>query len=910
MENNWKFIDSNGTFELTDPHQNSHLYFPLVNEAGMMSAITPILHGDAKTGQHSFLLPPTSAEDLHNARATRNFWVNAEGFGPWSVAGNSARQISQLFHSESEDRVTLQAGFLWHNVIRQNQTLGLRAEISNFSPHAEDAVELMRVNLVNISDHPIKFIPIAAIPIYARSADNLRDHRHVTSLLHHIECVSHGVRVQPTLSFDERGHHPNHLVYAVLGLENEDVAPIGFYPVEEDFIGEGGFLDWPEAVINPSTNYKLAGTIEEGFEAFGGLRFNDVNLLPGESVSYTLIFAIFPDTLKSKEIIAKYGGHGKFEYWLEKTKAYWQSNLKNLVFQSGDLQFDSWMKWVSIQPTLRRLFGNSFLPDHDYGRGGRGWRDLWQDILALMIMQTGQVTNLLFENFAGVRLDGSNATIIGSHPGEFKADRNNIPRVWMDHGAWPLLTTQLYIHQTGDIDFLMLDQKYFKDHHIERAQAIDVDWDPSQGTNQRTASGELYLGSVLEHLLVQHLVVFYNVGEHNIIKLEGADWNDGLDMAANRGESVAFTAMYANNLQKISQLAAQLQQKNLREIELAVELLPLLDTIQNPINYDSIQEKLQRLKLYLASVRHTVSGKKLSVSISKLTNDLETKANWMINHLRSQEWICDSKGNGWFNGYYNNDGQRLEGEFDSGVRMTLTGQVFMLMGGIATDDQAQTIIKTVDHYLLNETVGGYQLNTNFKEILLNMGRSFGFAFGHKENGAVFSHMAVMYAYALYERNFVKEAHRVLAYLYNQSVDFPASRMYPGIPEYFNSRGRGMYPYLTGSASWFLLTILTQSYGIRGEWGDLLISPKLLREQFDSNGETSVQTWFAGKRFTITYKNPQMLQYGEYQPATATLDGQEIQFSKISNSLCIPRTTINSLNETHQHTLVVQLARKN
>jgi len=32
-----------------------------------------------------------------------------------------------------------------------------------------------------------------------------------------------------------------------------------------------------------------------------------------------------------------------------------------------------------------------------------------------------------YDNFAGVRIDGSNATIVGRQPGEFKADRNNIP---------------------------------------------------------------------------------------------------------------------------------------------------------------------------------------------------------------------------------------------------------------------------------------------------------------------------------------------------------------------------------------------------------------------------------------------------------------------------------------------------
>ena len=62
-----------------------------------------------------------------------------------------------------------------------------------------------------------------------------------------------------------------------------------------------------------------------------------------------------------------------------------------------------------------------------------------------------------------------------------------------------------------------------------------MDWDSSQGIIQRTQTGETYQGTVLEHLLVQHLTVFFNVGEHNQIKLEGADWNDGMDMAAQRG---------------------------------------------------------------------------------------------------------------------------------------------------------------------------------------------------------------------------------------------------------------------------------------------------------------------------------------------------------------------------------------
>ena len=71
MTTGWELIDTQGTFRLPDPHRNSYLYFPLVNEAGMMSSVTPTLNGDAKTDQNTFLLLPTSLEDLHNSRSAR-----------------------------------------------------------------------------------------------------------------------------------------------------------------------------------------------------------------------------------------------------------------------------------------------------------------------------------------------------------------------------------------------------------------------------------------------------------------------------------------------------------------------------------------------------------------------------------------------------------------------------------------------------------------------------------------------------------------------------------------------------------------------------------------------------------------------------------------------------------------------
>jgi cellobiose phosphorylase len=907
----WQFIDDDNAFTLNNPHHTSNLYFPLVNEAGMVSVVTPTLHGDVKTGHNTFLTPPVSVEDLHNTRSARNFWVTIEDVLHWSATGNSAAQTTQRFSTDYQvETVQLKAGFLWHTVTRTHKPSGLQAEICNIVPPTDDKVELMRITLTNTGQQqPLDLnAPTAAIPLYARSADNLRDHRHVTSLLHRITTHQFGVTVCPTLSFDERGHQENSVTYAVLGCDGDGNAPSEFFPIVEDFIGEGGNLSWPEAIIQEKAG-TVAGESINGYEALGGLRFPSITLQPGESKTYLLVLAILADGESSDSLIEKYGGAAQFQHWLEQTEQFWQKKLATFAVELADTQFNRWMKWTTVQPILRRLCGNSFLPYHDYGRGGRGWRDLWQDMLALLIMEPNSVREHLYNNFAGVRFDGSNATIIGAKPGEFKADRNNIPRVWMDHGAWPLLTTKLYIDQSGDWQFLLQDQQYFKDQFVYRAQKIDSDWKPEQGTTLKTATGEVVTGTILEHILVQHLTVFFHVGEHNTILLEGADWNDGMDMADQRGESVAFSGLYAGNLCDLSRLVLQLQDFGVEEVEIAEELSLLLDTLDAPVDYSNVTAKRQRLNDYFAVCERTLSGKKRRVTIGDLWKDFSSKANWLFNHIRENEWITNEEGYSWFNGYYDDDGQRVEGDHPNGVRMTLTGQAFALMGSTATDEQAQDIIRAADRYLYDETVHGYRLNTDFGDLMLNLGRCFGYAYGHKENGAMFSHMAVMYAYALYERGLVKEGHKVMDGIYEQSANFPVSRMYPGIPEYFTDKGRGLYPWLTGSASWYLLTLLTQVFGVRGDMGDLVFSPKLVAEQFSDGAESIVFTLFADRNLKVIYRNPGRLDYGAYTVTGLQINGEAMAFERSGDEVIVKRSVITALDAAQTHIVEVTLGAK-
>lgn len=895
----YQFINKKGDFQLDNPEKNSYLYFPIANEAGVMSSVTPTLGGDSKTGQNTFLLAPVSSEDLHNNKSRRNFWCNIVGKGIWSATGRSARQEAMLFTEEKEE-TSLEAGVMWHKVSRTSKDYGIKSEIISFVPCSDDTVELMVVTITNCNKEALTIIPTAAIPLYGRSADNIRDHRNVTSMLHRITTSQYGVTLNPTLTFDERGHKKNTVVYGVFGAAGEGEKPVGFYPVVEDYIGEGGSFENPLAVVHNIESVS-AGYQVDGYEAMGGIRFDQICLAPGENQTYIIVLG-YSDTMDGiEEQAEKFLSREACFKALEVTKTYWNDKI-NVSYSTASSDFDTWMHWVNFQPMLRRIYGCSFLPHHDYGRGGRGWRDLWQDCLALLIMNPSGVREMLISNFGGVRIDGTNATIIGKNQGEFIADRNNITRVWMDHGVWPFLTTRLYIMQSGDLDILLKENYYFKDPQAVRGEEKDPLWQPEDGNRLKTAAGELYQGTLLEHMLLEHLAAFYDVGEHNHIRLRGADWNDALDMAAERGESIAFTSIFGSNLEQMAELVLSLEQKGIRTISLFKELHILL--ADDPDLYEDVKRKQALLHNYCDICRHTISGEKVAISCLELAENLKKKAAWIKEHIRKTEWITNKAGHSWYNGYYDNHGKAVEGDNASGVRMMLTSQVFPIMSGTATTEQVEKIVQAADEYLYDATIGGYRLNTNFHEVKDDLGRAFGFAYGHKENGAVFSHMVIMYANALYQRGFVKEGYKAIHSLYQHCINFEKSKIYPGIPEYIDGKGRGLYHYLTGSASWLLLTVLTEMFGVKGSLGDLILEPKLISEQFDHSHSAEVSFIFAERRLRVQYLNPDGKDYGTYQIVSVKINGNPYIFNKECNM--ISRDFITSLDPEKEHLILVEL----
>ena len=229
---NIEFTGKNGTFKTNEADKTNYLYLPIGSTSGVMGSVTPRGGGDTKLSQDRFFLHPVVVEDLQESMYSRNFWLYIDGVGLKSALGFSLSQLA------SEDDAELEAGFLWQKTTRR-MCDGLKASVLIFSPETKDRAEIMQVTITNDGDKDISFIPSAAIPVFARGADHIRDHRHVTSLLNVIEVLEDGIEVRPTMAFDERGHHRTSDTYVVRARDGEGDLPEGIDPTVLDFTGDG-----------------------------------------------------------------------------------------------------------------------------------------------------------------------------------------------------------------------------------------------------------------------------------------------------------------------------------------------------------------------------------------------------------------------------------------------------------------------------------------------------------------------------------------------------------------------------------------------------------------------------------------------------------------------------------------------
>lgn len=793
-------------------------YIPMLNQKGLRSFMTPFFAGHLVLNHERYILEPTSERSLYQPTTSRNimFFINGKRY-----------DLNALLPHQIQEPYELVTGHAYQKVTRKHE--GVCFQTTSFLP-LNDQVEVHHIKITNNHTTSVQFKAITAVELYGRSAENQRDHRHVTSLLNQIYVEKEGIIVHPTLHFDEKGHHPNDVKYFVFAT-SQDLEVEGIIPTFDDFVS-GGSIQYPNGLTQLTDQQQI-----DGYEAMGSVVFKDFELKSKQSITLNLLIGSERSVDSIHAMKVKYSDETTIMEALEASDAHIKSYIDKLNFHIGSESLSQRLEDVSLQPMYRRFMGNSYMPHHDYGKGGRGWRDLWQDLIALNMYHDKDVFERLHQYFKGVRLDGSNATIIGDLPGEFKADRNMIARVWSDHGAWPLITLNMYMDETGDLDILLKKQVYFQDHFTHYSQ---------QTRQKPTHIFTTYEGTILEHLLIQHIVAVNHVGKHGFIKLMDADWNDGLDMGKKEGETIAFTMMYTHHLKLLSECIKALNVDSLFLYE------PLVELLSGSINVN------QYFDLTLEDQRA------IEISSETVISHLMSTYQKMIEHINTQAFQYQM-----YQSYVGHDGQFL----DDDKTVMLTGQAMALLNETASQEQARQLAQKTKNVLFKKHLGGYQLNALYDASKHPLGRAFYFAYHHKENGAVFSHMAMMYAFGLYQYHLVDLGREAFMSVLERSME-SSSQVYRGIPEYFNDQGIGKYLYLTGSASWLLYILRRQVFGLAFKKGQLHLEPKLTQEDF-IEGKAQIHTVTFGKQTTIEYSNKANLQYGSYEIKSMIADGKSI-----------------------------------
>ena len=187
---------------------------------------------------------------------------------------------------------------------------------------------------------------------------------------------------------------------------------------------------------------------------------------------------------------------------------------------------------------------------------------------------------------------------------------------------------------------------------------------------------------------------------------------------------------------------------------------------------------------------------------------------------------------------------------------------------------------------------------------MNVGRITGFVYGHKEHGSKWVQQNIMLAYGLYKQGLVTQGNEIMQEVYEIANNTEEAQIFPGIPSYFNHQNKGAYAYLTGSSSWFLMTLITEIYGVKGEMGMLKLEPKLSSNYFDKNNQSVISTIFSTYKIKVVYQNLNKLSYDDYRITALRVNDVNVDIISTEKSLIIEN--FNLFSKYHINKIYVEL----
>jgi len=801
----------------------------------------------------------------------RLLWFRFGKKGLW-LANNFFKPL------EKDEKPSFKMGLGYATFSNRSKKYGIEVNATVFVPLGK-MQEVWIVEVKNTSRKKVNFDFIPTVPIFGGSRAYTEYHRDVVRLYNKSRATDH-IEILPGLEWVEGKTEPSEICYYMAAETEEGRKGSRLYSDRETFLGNGCSWAFPEAILeNKAPKFQCLGK-----EAVGAIEFKNLSLKAGETKGFAISTGITHGSAETEKAV-KETTCKEAMLELEKLKNFWAERSSRVKIQTKNETFNNlWNLWWGYQLSMRYWFGNTGHPQFDYGSDFAGWRDFWQDMMAATVIDPQGLEKRTLHTLEGIRLDGTNATRFFARTKEFGSDEVN--GLWCDHPYWTTQTVLILINFLGDPKFIFKDGiAYFKDSYRDRGDRKDISWPNGKIERQKTASGEVYKGTVLEHLLTQLLTMFYDVGRNNLLKQKRADWNDAVDQV--KGENVTFSLGLSQDLKELANFLEDIKKRaSVNEVELYEELTTLIDEWpENPENIP-YQTKQKKLEDFLNRVNGEISGKKISIDISRLIKDLRAKSEVIIKTVNKVAFNGE-----YYIGYFHSDGKPVDSIFKEGATkksnpltddfvMMLMPQTWSLLSN-AADELGVTdkVLESVGKNLFDKVVGALKLNyPAYLKFDKKVGRITGFAAGTKENNAIFCHANLFMCWALLRRKKADEAYKIFSGINPLNHPQEVLRTGPWIPEYYissdnpNFPGRGEYPMLTASGGWTRYLFQNFFFGVRGELDGLRIDPCLpAAKEFQ---ECKLSIHFRGAFYEIFFKNPNLVK--EPKRKIIKVNGIEIQ----------------------------------
>lgn len=167
-------------------------------------------------------------------------------------------------------------------------------------------------------------------------------------------------------------------------------------------------------------------------------------------------------------------------------------------------------------------------------------------------------------------------------------------------------------------------------------------------------------------------------------------------------------------------------------------------------------------------------------------------------------------------------------------RIYLNPQSWSILSGAADKDKVTSMLSEIEQQL-STPYGDMMLAPSYTQMRDDVGRLTQKHPGVSENGAVYNHAAIFYAYSLYTINKSDEAFNILKKMIPSIDDVKKRGQLPNfIPNYYRGAykqfpeqaGRSSQLFNTGTVAWFQRCIVEGLCGLKGVKGDLVIEPQL------------------------------------------------------------------------------------